>query len=136
MVNGWFHTGDLVFQDPDGHLWFRGRKKEIIVRGGANVSPQEVEAIFYQHGGVREAGVVGAIDPIWGERVVAFVSRPPGQTVTADELIAFVARRLAAYKVPVEVVFLEDLPKNATGKVNRRSLRERYAAADRPVEQA
>jgi long-chain acyl-CoA synthetase len=124
LVNGWFHTGDLVSQDPDGHLWFRGRKKEIIVRGGANVSPQEVEAIFYQHGGVREAGVVGAIDPIWGERVVAFVSRRSGQAVTAEELIAFVAKRLAVYKVPEEVVFLEDLPTNATGKVNRRALRE------------
>jgi long-chain acyl-CoA synthetase len=63
LVNGWFYTGDLVSQDPEGNLWFRGRKREIIVRGGANVSPQEVEAIFYQHGGVREAGVVGAIDP-------------------------------------------------------------------------
>jgi acyl-CoA synthetase (AMP-forming)/AMP-acid ligase II len=135
LVNGWFHTGDLVSQDPDGHLWFRGRKKEIIVRGGANVSPKEVEAIFYQHGGVREAGVVGAIDPIWGERVVAFVSRRSSQAVTAEELIDFVAKRLAAYKVPEEVVFLEDLPKNTTGKVNRRALRERYAAADRPVEQ-
>ena len=136
LVNGWFYTGDLVSQDPDGHLWFRGRKREIIVRGGANVSPQEVEEIFYQHGVVREAGVVGAIDPIWGERVVAFVSRQPGQAVTSEELIAFVAKRLAAYKVPKEVVFLEDLPKSAAGKVNRRALRERYAAADRPVEQA
>jgi len=95
LVNGWFHTGDLVSQEPDGHLWFRGRKKEIIVRGGANVSPQEVEAIFYQHGGVREAAVVGAFEPIWGERVVAFVSRQPGRAVTAEELITFVAERLA-----------------------------------------
>jgi len=131
LVNGWFHTGDLVSKDPDGHLWFRGRKKEVIVRGGANVSPQEVEAICYQYGAVREAGVVGAIDPIWGERVVAFISRQPGQAVTAEELIAFLARRLAAYKVPKEVIFLEDIPKNAAGKVNRRALRERYAAADR-----
>ena len=60
LVNGWFYTGDLVSQDPEGNLWFRGRKREIIVRGGANVSPQEVEEIFYQHGVVREAGVVGA----------------------------------------------------------------------------
>jgi acyl-coenzyme A synthetase/AMP-(fatty) acid ligase len=136
LVDGWFHTGDLVSQDPDGHLRFRGRKKEIIVRGGANISPQEVEASFYYHNGVREAGVVGAIDPIWGERVVAFISRQPGQPVSSDELITFVARRLAAYKVPKEIIFLEDLPKNPAGKVNRRALRERYAAADLPVEQA
>jgi long-chain acyl-CoA synthetase len=130
LVSGWFRTGDLVSQDSDGHLWFRGRKKEIIVRGGANVSPQEVEAICYQHGAVREVGIVGAIDPIWGERVIAFVSRQPGQAITADELITFLARRLSAYKVPNEVVFLEDLPKNAAGKVNRRVLRARYAEAD------
>jgi long-chain acyl-CoA synthetase len=136
LVNGWCHTGDLVSQDPDGHLWFRGRKKEIIVRGGANVSPQEVEAIFHQHGGVREAGVVGAIDPIRGERVVAFVSRRPGQAVTAEELIAFVAKRLAVYKLPEEVVFLEDLPMDASGKINRRALREQYVAAHPAVEQA
>jgi long-chain acyl-CoA synthetase len=136
LINGWFHTGDLVFQGADGHLWFRGRKREIIVRGGANVSPQEIEGVFYQHDGVREAGVIGAIDPIWGERVVAFISRQPGQAVAADELIAFVASRLSACKVPAEVVFLEDLPKNATGKVNRRALRERYAEASRPVQQA
>jgi long-chain acyl-CoA synthetase len=129
LVDGWFHTGDLVSQDSDGHLWFRGRKKEIIVRGDANVSPQEVEAIIHQHSGVQEAGVVGAIDEIWGERVVAFVSRRLGQAVDADELITFVAKRLAAYKVPKEIVFLEDLPKNATGKVDRRALREQYAAA-------
>ena len=79
---------------------------------------------------------MGEIDPISGERVVAFVSRQPGQAVTSEELIAFVAKRLAAYKVPKEVVFLEDLPKSAAGKVNRRALRERYAAGDRPVEQA
>jgi long-chain acyl-CoA synthetase len=128
LIGGWFHTGDLVSQDADGHLWFRGRKKEIIVRGGANVSPQEVEAVLYQHSGVREAGVVGALDVVWGERIVAFVDRRPGREVTADELMAFVAKRLAAYKVPEEIIFLEDLPKNAVGKVNRRALRERYVA--------
>ena len=128
LVDGWFHTGDLVHRDPAGYLWFRGRKKEIIVRGGANVSPQEVEAILYQHTSVREAGVVGATDAIWGERIVAFVSRRLHVAVTVSELIAFVAKRLAAYKVPDEIVFLEDLPKNASGKVNRRALRERYAA--------
>jgi acyl-CoA synthetase (AMP-forming)/AMP-acid ligase II len=82
------------------------------------------------------ASPMGAIDPIWGERVVAFVSRRPNHAVTAEELIAFVAKRLAPYKVPEEVVFLEDLPKNATRKVNRRALRERYVAVDRQVEQA
>ena len=126
--NGWVHTGDLVSQCSDGYLRFEGRKKEIIVRGGSNVSPQEVEAVLYQHFGVRDAGVIGAPDPNWGERVVAFVSRGPDRTVTASELIAFVAKRLANYKTPAEVIFLDELPKSATGKVQRRALREAYCA--------
>jgi long-chain acyl-CoA synthetase len=128
LKDGWFHTGDLVYADSDGYLWFQGRKKEIIVRGGSNISPQEVEAIIYQHAGVRDAGVVGMPDALWGERVVAFVSRRSDQPVTEDELIAFVAKRLAVYKTPEEVVFLDDLPKSAAGKVMRRSLREAYLA--------
>jgi long-chain acyl-CoA synthetase len=94
------------------------------VRGGSNISPQEVEAVLYQHAGVRDAGVVGAPDATWGERVVAYVSRRPGHAVTAEELIAFVAKRLAAYKTPEEIVFLDDLPKSAAGKVSRRALRD------------
>jgi long-chain acyl-CoA synthetase len=124
--DGWFQTGDIIRQDFDGYFWFQGRKKEIIVRGGSNVSPQEVEAVLYQHPSVGDAGVVGAPDEVWGERVLAFVSRRPGHTVTADELIAFVARRLAAYKTPEQVLFLDELPKNAVGKVSRRALRETY----------
>jgi long-chain acyl-CoA synthetase len=120
----WFHTGDLVRQESDGYLWFQGRRKEIIVRGGSNISPQEVEAVLYQHAGVRDAGVIGEPDANWGERVVAFVSRRPGHAVTAEELITFVAKRLAAYKTPEEIVFLDDLPKSAAGKVLRRALQE------------
>jgi long-chain acyl-CoA synthetase len=123
---GWFHTGDIVHEDGDGYFWFLGRKKEIIVHGGSNVSPQEVEAVLYQHAAVRDAGVVGAPDEFWGERVVAFVSRRSGHKVTRGELIAFVAQRLAAYKIPEQVVFLHELPKNAVGKVSRRALRETY----------
>ena len=132
LARGWFHSGDLVREDCEGYLWFRGRKKEIIVRGGSNISPQEVEAVLSQHPAVSEAGVVGSLDEIWGQRVVAFVSRRPGLTVSADQLIAFVAERLAAYKTPEEIVFLDDLPKNAAGKVQRRALLERYGAPRSP----
>jgi len=83
---------------------------------------------LYRHAGVRDAGVVGLPDAIWGERVVAFVSRRPGPQVTEHDLVAFVAMRLAAYKTPEKVVFLDDLPKNAAGKVVRRALREAYLA--------
>src|SRR5262249_42598608 len=95
LIEGWFQTGDLAYQDQDGYLWFRGRKKEIIISGDENISPQEVEDILYQHRSVREAGVVGTTDPILGERVIGFVSCWPGLNVTANELIAFVEKRLA-----------------------------------------
>jgi len=132
LEHGWFHSGDLVREDREGYLWFRGRKKEVIVRGGSNISPQEVEAVLYQHAAVREAGVAGPPDEIWGQRVVAFVSRRPGLAVTADQLIAFVAERLAVYKTPEEIVFLDDLPKTPAGKVERRALLERYGAPRPP----
>jgi long-chain acyl-CoA synthetase len=130
LSDGWFYTGDLVHRDKNGYLWFRGRKKEIIVRGGSNVSPQEVEAVIYQHDCVREAGVIGVPNAMWGERVVAFVSRKPRREVTAKELVAFVAERLAAYKTPDEILFLDELPKSDAGKVQRRVLRERYLPDD------
>jgi acyl-coenzyme A synthetase/AMP-(fatty) acid ligase len=126
LKGGWFHTGDLVRQSRDGYLWFVGRKKEIIITGGSNVSPQEVEAVLYQHPDVREAGVIGIPDRTRGERVVAFVTCTPEASVKPNQLISFVASRLAAYKTPDEVVCLDDLPKSVAGKVQRRALRERY----------
>jgi long-chain acyl-CoA synthetase len=132
LTGGWFRTGDLACQDRNGYLWFRGRKKEIIVRGGSNVSPQEVEAILYRHPAVREVGVVGVPDTVWGQRVVAFVS--PHYRVAAKDLIAFVSKYLAGYKVPEEILFLDDLKKNSTGKIDRRALRERYVEVGAKLE--
>ncbi len=120
--DGWLKTGDLVEIDADGFVWFRGRKKEIIVRGGSNISPQEVEEILYQHPAVAEAGVIGEPDTYWGEVVLAFVAIRPGHSASAEELIAFSRRHLAEYKCPERVVFLPALPKGATGKVQRRAL--------------
>ncbi|HLZ81998.1 MAG TPA: AMP-binding protein [Caulobacteraceae bacterium] len=137
IADGWYRTGDLVSEDFDGNLRFHGRKKEIIVRGGSNISPQEIEAVLYEHPAVQEAGVIGESDPLWGERVVAFVSRRRGHAATAEELIAFVAARVAAYKVPEEIVFLDVLPKGASGKILRRSLQRpggrRGESSGRPV---
>ena len=132
LAGGWFRTGDLVRRTRDGYLWFVGRRKEIIVCGGSNVSPQEVEAILFQHGSVREAGVVGIPDRTRGERVVAFVSCVPGARVTPGQLISFVGKQLAAYKTPEEIIFLDDLPKSIAGKVQRRALRERYLTNMQP----
>jgi len=126
--DGWLHTGDLARQDGDGFYWFAGRSKEIIIRGGSNVSPQEVEEALYQHPSVREVAVVGKPDEKWGEVIVAFVALKDHTTATAEELIAFAAERIANYKLPEAIHFEAALPKGPTGKVARRPLRERLIA--------
>ncbi len=123
LHDGWLYTGDLASRDADGYYWFRGRKKEIVIRAGSNISPQEVEEALYRHSAVLEAGVVGETDPIYGERVVAFVALRTGHTIDEEALRQFVRQRLADYKVPERIIFLDQLPK-ATGKVQRRALKE------------
>jgi long-chain acyl-CoA synthetase len=121
--DGWFHTGDLACCDAEGYYWFAGRKKEIIIRGGSNISPQEVEAVLCDHPAVAEAAVVGLPDPVWGEALAAYVVLRPQCGVTEAALIAFASERLADYKLPESVVFRSELPKGPTGKVQRRALR-------------
>jgi long-chain acyl-CoA synthetase len=127
--DGWLKTGDLVEIDADGFVWFRGRKKEIIVRGGSNISPQEVEETLYQHPAVAEAGVIGEPDTYWGEVVLAFVALRQGHAASAEELIVFSRRHLAEYKCPEQILFLPVLPKGATGKVQRRALKDLRTSA-------
>ena len=129
LRDGWLYTGDLVKQDVEGYYWFAGRKKELILRGGSNISPQEVEAVLYQHPAVAEAGVIGIPDETWGEVVVAYVARKERVSATEAELIEFVKKQTAAHKVPEKVVFLPSLPKSAVGKVQRRALKEHYSSA-------
>ena len=128
LEDGWFRTGDFASRDADGYFWFKGRKKQIIIRAGSNISPQEVEEALYLHPAVLEAGVVGAPDILCGEQVVAFVATRSGQTVDEDALRQFARERLADYKVPERIVFLKELPKSPTGKVQRRALKEMLAA--------
>ena len=125
--DGWFLTGDLAHEDADGFYWFDGRKKEIIVRGGSNISPQEVEEAIYQHPAVAEVAVVGVSDERWGEVVVAGVALRSGQTVSERDLIEFVRGRLSLYKCPERILFMAALPKGPTGKVLRRAVRESLA---------
>ncbi len=122
--DGWFHTGDLARCDADGYYWFAGRAKQIIIRGGSNISPQEVESVLIEHPAVREAAVIGRPDSTWGEIVVAYVALKDGQKLSAEELIRFATERMAAYKAPERVIFRDALPKTATGKMDRRALRE------------
>lgn len=124
----WFRTGDLARRDPDGFYWFAGRKKEIIIRGGSNISPQEVEAALSEHPAVAEVAVVGHPHPVWGETVAAHVVKRPGHQLEESELIAFARERLADYKTPETVIFHSELPKGPTGKLQRRVLREAQLA--------
>jgi long-chain acyl-CoA synthetase len=124
IADGWLRTGDRARFDQDGYLWFEGRTKEIIIRGGSNIAPREVEEALYQHASVLEAGVVGIPDGILGERVVAFVALREGCSVAETELRAFSNQQLADYKVPESIFFLPQLPKGLTGKVQRRALKE------------
>jgi long-chain acyl-CoA synthetase len=124
LRGGWLHTGDLGSFDPDGYLWFKGRLKQIIIRSGSNISPQEVEEAIYSHAAVLEAGVIGVPDPVYGERVIAFVALRAAARITEGELIAYARTRLADYKVPESIYFLDELPKGITGKVQRRALKD------------
>ena len=122
--NGWFHTGDMGHLDEDGFLYITERKKDMIIRGGFNIYPRDVEEVIYGHPGVLEVAVVGVQDPKMGEEVRAYVVLRPGETVTADELLQHARDHLAKYKTPKDVVFLDALPKNPIGKILKKDLRE------------
>lgn len=121
--DGWLHTGDLGKATADGWLFVIDRMKDLINAGGYKVVPRDVEDVLYRHPAVREACVIGVPDEYRGETVRAFVSLVPGSEATADELMAFCRDRMAAYKYPRSVVLLDELPKNASGKLLRRELR-------------
>jgi len=121
---GWFHSGDLGVRHPDGYVQLKDRSKDIIISGGENISSIEVEDALFQHPGVQLAAVVARPDEKWGETPCAFVEMKPGETATVEELIEWCRARLARYKCPRHVVFME-IPKTSTGKVQKFVLRER-----------
>jgi long-chain acyl-CoA synthetase len=125
LRGGWFRTGDMAYRDADGFLFIVDRKKDLVIRGGFNVYPREVEEVLYQHAAIAEAAVVGRPDERLGEEVVAYVTVRDGAAAEPDELIEFCKQRLAAYKYPRAVHILDDLPRNATGKVLKTELRAR-----------
>jgi long-chain acyl-CoA synthetase len=122
LRRGWLHTGDLARQDEDGYIYIVDRKKDLIIRGGYNVYPREVEEVLYTHRAVSEAAVLGVPHPDLGEEVAALVVLRPGTNATPDEIRAFVKERLAPYKVPRLVKPVQELPKSATGKILKRAI--------------
>jgi len=121
-AGGWLHSGDLGRMDEDGFLYIVGRKKEMIIRGGNNIYPTDVEAVLLEHPAVQEAAVVGVPHEVLGEDVAGFVVLLPSEVVTPEELIAFCEERLTNFKVPRRLRIVTELPRNATGKVLKHEL--------------
>ncbi|HSS03956.1 MAG TPA: long-chain fatty acid--CoA ligase [Solirubrobacterales bacterium] len=122
MRGGWFHSGDMARTDEDGYFFIVDRKKDLIIRGGYNVYPREVEEVLYEHPKIREAAVVGVPHDQWGEEIGAAVVLHEGEELSAEEASAYVKERIAAYKYPRVVWFLDDLPKGPTGKILKREI--------------
>jgi long-chain acyl-CoA synthetase len=123
MRGGWFHSGDMATVDEDGYFFIVDRKKDMIIRGGYNVYPREIEEVLYEHPAVSEAAVVGVQDPSMGEEVGAAVVVKPGEEQDADAIRSFVKERVAAYKYPRKIWFVDELPKGPTGKILKREIK-------------
>ena len=134
LTDGWLHTGDIATIDEDGYCFIVGRKKDLIIAGGYNIYPDEVDTVLMAHPAVHESATIGVPDPARGETVKSFIVLRPGQTASADDLISHCRLELAAYKVPRSIEFLNELPKSSALKILRRELRSREiaAAAERP----
>jgi fatty-acyl-CoA synthase len=127
LREGWFWTGDITMRDPDGYFYIHDRKKNMIVSGGENIYPAEIERVLLEHPAVMEAAVIGVADPRWQEVPVAFIVVRTGTMVTADELRSHLISQLARFKVPREIVLVAELPRNALGKVQHFRLRESFS---------
>jgi long-chain acyl-CoA synthetase len=123
LRDGWLHTGDLGYMDEDGFYFIVDRAKDLVIRGGYNVYPREIEEVLYAHPAILEAAVIGKPDERLGEEVVAVVALRPGHDVSAQDIIVYTRERLAAYKYPREIRFMAELPKGPTGKILKSALR-------------
>ncbi len=123
-TDGWFKTGDLGFREKDGYITLCGRSKDLIISGGLNIYPPEVERVLMEHAAVAACAVIGCPDAEWGERVTAVVVLQQADSVTGEELIHFCREKLAPYKTPKSILFKNDLPRNAMGKVQKANLRK------------
>lgn len=124
--NGWMHTGDAAIMDEDGYIFIQDRIKDMIVSGGENIYPREIENALFEHPNLADAAAIGIPSEKWGEEILVFVVIKPGEEITEAEMIDFCRERLAGYKIPRKFEFIEELPRNATGKVLKKDLREPY----------
>jgi len=123
LKGGWLHTGDIGRMDHEGFVYVVDRKKDMIISGGENIYPREIEEVLYRHPKIRDAAVVGTPDPLWGESVKAFVVLKPGSSMAEEEVVEYCKAHLASYKKPRQVEFIESLPRNPSGKVLKNDLR-------------
>lgn len=131
--NGWLHTGDVGYMDDEGYVFLVERSKDLIISGGENIYPREVEEVLIRHPAVREVAVIGVPDAEWGEAVKAVVALVTGQAVSAAELIEFCKHRVASYKKPKSVDFVDEIPKNNYGKILKKDLRAKYQTGTRTL---
>jgi fatty-acyl-CoA synthase len=126
IVDGWLHTGDLARRDAEGYYWIVGRIKDVIISGGENIYPAEVENVLAAHPAVAAAALIGLPDATWGEVGCAVLVARPGPLPAEAEILAFCRARLAGYKLPKRVVFAEALPHTSAGKIDKIALQRRY----------
>ena len=122
--DGWFHTGDLGYMDEDGFVFITGRLKELIIKGGENIAPREIDECFYNHPAIQDAAAVGIPDKHYGEEIMVCYTTRPGCSVSEAELREHCLRHLGKYKTPKVIVQLEELPKGPSGKLQRLKLKE------------
>ena len=134
LINGWMHSGDIAEVDKNGYIYIVDRKKNLIIRGGLNIAPTEIENVLYRHNGVLEASVVGVPDPEWGEGIVAVVALKEGVSIEKKELQELCANsELTSIKVPQQIEFWDELPKNAVGKIAKNEIRKHFWGKGRQV---
>jgi len=127
--NGWFHTNDIGYRDQDGYFFIVDRKSDMIIRGGENIYPREIDVDLYQHPAVAAAATIGVPDELYGEEVAAFIVLKDGAKISEEQLIGYCTERLADYKCPKTIRIVKDIPKGPTGKLLKRELVRIYSTA-------